>query len=51
MEGSVTTSSMATGRHSYAIAFTMELGRWYELYDLCCLYADCLLRRAPDLDG
>ena len=29
---------MATGRHSYAIAFTMELGRWY----LCTLtvYSD-----------
>ena len=38
MEGSVTRSSMATGRHSYAIAFTMELGRWY----LCTLavYSD-----------
>ena len=36
---------MATGRHSYAIAFTMELGRWYRLY------ADCLLRCASDLDG
>ena len=45
MEGSVTRSSIATGRHSYVIAFTMELGR----RSLPRASAQRLLRCAPDL--